>query len=266
MKKIIARKGLNIKTSNKSNDQLREEIVQSLDGQEWFSVDEVENSENKVTLIDGDYRHTIYYDSHGDPILFKKNVPKQILFIEQFLRMAKPGGKVFTVLDTGVLSNIEDEYVRRFMFREARIHAVVEFPHGAFKAANANVKTAVVLLEKAKIDPNEDYEIFGALPMRMGYLTNKQTTPLTKQNDMGIVLCDYYVHLGKKRLCADKKRYPEPDGWQTIIEVEGNACKGLSIGYCPNWHEEIGMDDYTEAIDLEADILPESEIDEEDNS
>ena len=258
MKKIISKKGLNIKMNNKSNDKLREEILQSLNGQEWFTVDEVENPANKVTLIDGDYRHTIHHDSNGDPILFKKNVPKQILFIEQFLRMAKPGGKVFTVLDTGVLSNLEDEYVRRFMFREARIHSVVEFPHGAFKAANANVKTAVVLLEKARIDPNEDYEIFGALPMRMGYLTNKQTTPLTKQNDMGIVLCDYYAHLDKKRLCNDEKRYSEPEGWKKFIEKEGDACKGLTIGYCPHWQENVGKDDLSGVIDLEADAMPES--------
>lgn len=265
LKEIIARKRLNIKTSNKSNDQVREEILKALDGQEWFSIEEVDDFDHKVTLTDGDYKHTIYYDATGKPVLFNKNVPKQILFIEQFLRMVKPGGKVFTVLDTGVLSNIEDEYVRRFMFREARIHAVVEFPHGAFKAANANVKTAVVLLEKAKTDPDKDYEIFGALPMRMGYFTNKQTTPLTKQNDMGIVLCDYYVHLRQRRLCSNKKRYPEPQGWKAIIKKEGNACKGLAIGFCPHWQEEIGRDDFTEAIDLQADILPESQNDEEDS-
>ena len=39
IKKIISKKDLNIKTTNKSNDQLREEILQSLDGQEWFSVE-----------------------------------------------------------------------------------------------------------------------------------------------------------------------------------------------------------------------------------
>ena len=99
----------------------------------------------------------------------------------------------------------------------------------------------------------------------MGYLTNKQTTPLTKQNDLGIVLCDYYVHLEQKRLCADNTRYAEPQGWKAIVEKEGNACKGLAKGYCPHWQKEIGKDDFTEAIDLEADVLPESEDDDEDN-
>lgn len=156
--------------------------------------------------------HTqFYYDDAGKPIVYKNPLPKQVLFIEQFLRMVKEGGKVFTVLDTGVLSNLEDEYIRRFIFKHARWWATVEFPHGAFKAAKANVKTAIILLERRK-EPGLDYKIFGSLPRYLGYDLRKQDTPPVFENDLGKVACDFSVFLTGQRLCSEdcvwtEKRY-----------------------------------------------------------
>jgi len=192
---------------------------------EWIKIEDVFDYDHKLTLKDsatGD-EHTIYFDQDGKPMLFKNQLPKQVLFLEQFLRMVKDGGKVFTVIDTGVLSNNDDEYARRFLFKNSKIHAVVEFPHNAFKAAGTGVKTAVILYEKTS-DPPEDYEIFGSLPQKLGYVLNKQDTPPDPDNnDIGKTLCDYREYVGLERLC-DKSE---------------EECDWATSGYCSVWRAEI---------------------------
>jgi type I restriction-modification system DNA methylase subunit len=200
----------------------RQEIIDDIrtacGGQEWYTVEDVRGPQgqgytSKITLTDSELgtTHTIYFDDAGLPILFRTVMPKQILFVEQFLRMVRKGGKVFTVLDTGVLSNIDDEYVRRFLFGSAKIHAIVEFPHGAFKAAKADVKSAVLLMERG-IEEGKDYGIFGSVPAFLGFNNRRQETPPIFQNDLGKSVCDFAEFVGEPRFCSgdcpwEAKRY-----------------------------------------------------------
>jgi hypothetical protein len=203
-------------------------------GKEWLTVEDIEGPDgyqSKVTLVFNEEPHTIYYDDDGQPIVYKNSLPKQVLFIEQFLRMVKPGGKVFTVLDTGVLSNIGDEYVRQFIYRYARVHAIVEFPHGAFKAAEANVKTAVMLLEKGEFDM--DYEFFGSLPDYLGYRLNDQNVPPIAENDLGKVLCDYSIHLGLGPLL------PECANEETDTNLSDSECHWHLTRNCAFWEKYV---------------------------
>jgi|GEM_PF-2985707 len=198
-------RGFNVKP--RPRQEIIDDIRAACDGQEWYTIEDVLGGQgqgyaSKITLTDSELstKHTIYFDTAGLPILFRSVMPKQILFVEQFLRMVSTGGKVFTVLDTGVLSNIDDEYVRRYIFREAILRAVVEFPHGAFKAAKADVKSAVVLMER-RSKPELDYKVFASLPAYLGFNNRRQETPPIYQNDLGKVVCDYAEFLGQERFC-----------------------------------------------------------------
>jgi len=200
-------------------------------GKEWLTVEDVLGPDGfamKVRLVFNGRTHTIYYDEEGQPIVFKPMLPKQVLFIEQFLRMVQDGGKVFTVLDTGVLSNIGDEFVRRFIYRHARVLSVVELPHGAFKAADADVKTAIVLLEKGQFAPK--YKFFGSLPMHLGYRLNDQNVPGIPENDLGRVLCDYSVYLGLEPLREGCCRKPP----KKVTEIDG-GCNWFDSHRCEFW-------------------------------
>jgi len=231
--KKLASKVLYEKEGGKSKigEFLYEKIKEKL-GREWVTIEDVYDYDKKLVIKDsitGD-EHTIYYDENGNPILFKDALPKQVVFLEEFLRFVKEGGYVFTVVDTGVLSNSEDEYVRRFLYRNSRIHAIVEFPHNAFKAAGTGVKTAVILYQKMK-NPPEDYEIFGSLPQHLGYILNKQDTPPDPDhNDLGKVLCDWRNYIGLGRTC------------EACREEDANleeCCDWYKKGYCPVWRYEI---------------------------
>jgi len=231
--KKLASKVLYEKEGGKSKvgEFLYEKIKEKL-GREWVTIEDVYDYDKKFVIKDsvtGD-EHTIYYDKNGKPMLFKDALPKQIVFLEEFLRFVKEGGYVFTVVDTGVLSNSEDEYVRRFLYRNSRIHAIVEFPHNAFKAAGTGVKTAVILYQKMK-NPLEDYEIFGSLPQNLGYILNKQDTPPDPDhNDLGKVLCDWRNYIGLGRMC---KACREED-----IDLE-DCCDWYKKEYCSVWREKI---------------------------
>ncbi|SFE00973.1 N-6 DNA Methylase [Thermoanaerobacter thermohydrosulfuricus] len=216
---------------SKVGEFLYEKIKEKL-GREWITIEDVYDYARKITIEDsatGD-KHTIYYDKDGNPILFKDALPKQVVFLEEFLRFVKEGGYIFTVVDTGVLSNSEDEYVRRFLYRNSRIHVIVEFPHNAFKAAGTGVKTAVILYQKMK-NPLEDYEIFGSLPQNLGYILNKQNTPPDPDhNDLGKVLCDWRNYIDLGRMC------------EACREEDANleeCCDWYKKGYCPVWREKI---------------------------
>jgi len=224
---------------NKPGEALASEIVAYF-GKEWLTVEDIEGPDgyaSKVTLIFNGEPHTIYYDDEGKPIVYKSPLPKQVLFIEQFLRMVKKGGKVFTVLDTGVLSNIGDEYVRQFIYRNARVHAIVEFPHGAFKAAKANVKTAIVLYEKgASTDPGEDYPIFLSVPQYLGFRLNDQNVPCIRENDLGKVLCDYSMALGLGTLHPDCDKICESAGSHG---QESPQCYWTQTRVCEYWLKKV---------------------------
>lgn len=201
-------------------------------GREWITVEDVYDYEYKLTIKDNatGEEHTIYFNEKWEPILFKDSLPKQVVFLEEFLRLVKEGGFVFTVVDTGVLSNSEDEYVRRFLYRNSRIHAIVEFPHNAFKAAGTGVKTAVILYQKTK-NPPEDYDIFGALPQNLGYILNRQDTPPDPDhNDLGKVLCDWRNYLGLGRMCESCKNSDAK---------EEECCEWYKKEHCPIWRTEI---------------------------
>jgi len=231
--KKLASKVLYEKEGGKSkvDEFLYKKIKEKL-GREWVTIEDVYDYDKKLVIKDsitGD-KHTIYYDEKGNPKLFKDALPKQVVFLEEFLRFVKEGGYVSTVVDTGVLSNSEDEYVRRFLYRNSRIHAIVEFPHKAFKAAGAGVKTAVILYQKMK-NPPEDYEIFGSLPQHLGYILNKQDTPPDPDhNDLGKVLCDWRNYIGLGKMCEACR---EEDA-----DLE-ECCDWYKKEYCPVWREKI---------------------------
>lgn len=261
LQKVIDKYGLNIKTDKKKVSEIAEEVKQAIN-KEWLTIDDVEDVATYLDITDsttGD-SHRIFYDRNNKPMVFKKSFPKQILFLEQFLRMVKDGGLVFTVIDTGILSNSDDEYVREFLFKHAKIHAIVEFPHNAFKAAKTGVKTAIILMEKVSHQTGNNYDIFGALPNHLGYVLNKQDTPPTKENDLGMVLCDYYKYLGYDRLCSAACNSEE---------LTEDNCIWMKEGFCIYWKEKIEKlhdDDYyldDEELDTSTDEESEEDVDEE---
>jgi type I restriction enzyme M protein len=96
-------------------------------------------------------------------------VVRAILFLERALRILQPGGRMAIVLPQGLMNNLNDDYVRKYIDSHSRILAVVGLSEQAFLPFT-RAKTSVVFLERwadpaARLD---DYDIFFAVSRRPG--------------------------------------------------------------------------------------------------
>jgi type I restriction-modification system DNA methylase subunit len=92
--------------------------------------------------------------------------PIEVLFLERFIQLTKPGGWIAIIIPDGILANSQLDYVRKFIASNTKIEAIVSLPRGAFKQAGTNAKTSILFLTKYPSDvilsgaKNLDYPVF----------------------------------------------------------------------------------------------------------
>ncbi len=88
--------------------------------------------------------------------------PIEILFVEKFIKLAKPGGWVAIILPEGIFANSNAHNVREFITRHAKIEAIVSLPRDAFKNVGTNAKTNILFLRKygRKTEEQQNYDVF----------------------------------------------------------------------------------------------------------
>ncbi|MCY9666477.1 SAM-dependent methyltransferase [Paenibacillus alginolyticus] len=74
----------------------------------------------------------------------------EVLFIEHYLRVLKPGGKLLIILPDGLLSTKSGAAVRQFIRENSLIDAVVSLPIETFMSTAAQIPTSVIVLRKKK--------------------------------------------------------------------------------------------------------------------
>ncbi|MBY9007664.1 MAG: N-6 DNA methylase [Candidatus Lokiarchaeota archaeon] len=99
--------------------------------------------------------------------ILRNSQAPQILFIERCLHLLKEEGKMAIVLPEGLLGNPTHEYVRKFIFENFKVLAVIDAPIETF-LPNTSTKTCILFLQK-KIVKNENYKIFMAIAKKCGH-------------------------------------------------------------------------------------------------
>ena len=132
----------------------------------------------------------------------KKQVGRDILFIERNLDFLKSGGRMAIVLPQGRLNNKGDLYIRRFISDRARILAVVGLCRNTFKP-HTPTKTSVLFVQKwdpvlcPKVD---DYPIFFAVSQKSGkdnsgdYIYVEDADQRYKLDKHGHLIIDHDLH------------------------------------------------------------------------
>ena len=87
-------------------------------------------------------KFTIWRDRETD------HYPVEILFLERFWQLAKPGGYIAVVLPDGILANVRLSYVREWLSSRAAIRAVVSLPQHTFSRAGAAAKASVLVFQR----------------------------------------------------------------------------------------------------------------------
>lgn len=73
----------------------------------------------------------------------------ELLFVERFLQLVKPGGLAAIVLPEGVFANSSMRPFRQWLLGRAQILAIVTLPKHTFGGERTSAKTAVLFMQKA---------------------------------------------------------------------------------------------------------------------
>jgi len=107
----------------------------------------------------------------------RTSMPPEQLFIERCLYLLRPGGRLAIVLPDSILSNPGLAFIRRWVFRHARVVASVDLPQVTFEPYTGT-QTSVLLLQKKTTEElrieqemghPRDYEVFMTTPQAVGH-------------------------------------------------------------------------------------------------
>ena len=86
----------------------------------------------------------------------------EILFLERFIQLAKPGGWIAIIIPDGILANSNLHYVREFIAEKAKVLAIISLPRDTFKLTGTSAKTSIIFLQKHQEDNKKDinYPLF----------------------------------------------------------------------------------------------------------
>ncbi|MBM4028786.1 MAG: hypothetical protein FJ280_25840 [Planctomycetes bacterium] len=90
-------------------------------------------------------------DETGKPLSQQSS---EVLFVEAFLRLAKPGARVIILVPDGILSNAIGQRVRDYLVEHALIEAIIGLPRRFFRN---DAKSNILLLRK-KTSPGDSQE------------------------------------------------------------------------------------------------------------
>lgn len=79
----------------------------------------------------------------------RKSQCLEVLFLELFLKLAKPNGRIAIILPDGPLSNKPFQYVRDWLLCHAHVEAIISLPRGIFSRTTA--KTNILIAQKRPI-------------------------------------------------------------------------------------------------------------------
>jgi len=119
--------------------------------------------------------------------LLKGQVP-EILFIEQCLKLLKPGGRAGIVLPNGHFENSSLEYLRKYIKDNAYIIGVVLLPQETFIPYGTGVKASLLFIQKKNGKAINNGQVFFSKINYLGYVGNKNGTPIYKKDKYGNII------------------------------------------------------------------------------
>ena len=98
----------------------------------------------------------------------RKSLRSSVMFIEQYSRLLKPGGRLLTVIDDSVLSGRTYAFVRAFIREHFIIRAVISIHGDAFQRSGARAKTSILYLSKRTSENEHQPSIFAYESLHIG--------------------------------------------------------------------------------------------------
>ncbi len=97
------------------------------------------------------------------------SVKSNLLFLQRYHNLLKPGGEMLIVLDDTVLNGSTHKPVREWILRSFVVLSVHSMPFNAFFKAKANIKTSVLHLRKKRDDNDSQGHVFMSVSNNIGH-------------------------------------------------------------------------------------------------
>lgn len=130
-----------------------------------------------------------YVDGIKESNKLKTSLKSNVLFLERYLDLLKPHGKLITVIDESVLNASSYKEIRDFIKKHFVIKAVVSLPWNTFVNAGTGVKTSVLFLIKKKTSEESQPSIFMGISENVGH--NDSGKPQPEKSDLDTIFKDF---------------------------------------------------------------------------
>ena len=160
--------GIGVDFASKKTKEVLE-LLKALESYEIFSQKKISKEKqvvlNEQSSLFGKDRGPERYGNVGISEIGRlaQGLPIEILFLERFIQLAKPGGWIAIIIPDGILTNSNSHYVREFVSKKARVEAIISLPRDAFKNVGTSAKTSILFLQKHKDQGGErdlNYPVF----------------------------------------------------------------------------------------------------------
>ncbi len=108
-------------------------------------------------------------------------VPPQVVFMEQCVRLVRPGGSIGIVVPESMISSKKYSFVVDYIMQHCRVRAVIGMPDDLFKTSGkggTHTKTCLLVLEKYISAQTEPYDIFMAEAKWCGHDSRGREIPM----------------------------------------------------------------------------------------
>lgn len=115
------------------------------------------------------------------------SLTREVLFIEQIIRLLRPGGMAGIVIPQGIFTNRSLARVREYIRQHSQILAIIELPDWAFIPSGTSVRGSLLFIRKLHA-PSPHYGIFMKRVEHTGFTS---TGRLDDQNDFGATIAEF---------------------------------------------------------------------------
>ncbi len=120
----------------------------------------------------------------------RKKAKSNVLFLDRYNELLKPGGEMLIVIDDTVLNGKTQKNVREWMLGEFILLGVHSLPFNAFFKAKANIKTSIIHLRKKEEENEVQGHVFMSIANNIGH--DSHCNDSTKRNNLVDILMMYF--------------------------------------------------------------------------
>ena len=119
-----------------------------------------------------------------------KKAKSNILFLDRYHELLKPGGEILIVIDDTVLNGKTQKKVREWILEKFILLGVHSLPFNAFFKAKANIKTSIVHLRKKEDENEVQGHVFMSIANNIGH--DSHCYDSTERNNLVDILMAYF--------------------------------------------------------------------------